>query len=112
MTTETILQEAVKCSVRIQPGVRNRLALWYDGELDPNLERLILLHKPQLIRLLTEKRNTAKQILQERDAEWGCMDSKTWHLLYAEMAANHLDPLCYRALNRLRAIARAHCRHK
>lgn len=111
MTARDILIEAMRRRIRLTPD-GPRLITESCGDLPPDFEQVLRENKPALLKLLTEKRNTACQILSERDAEWSGMDGKTWHRVNSELSENCLDLLCRRAIDHLRVSQRTNQHHR
>ncbi len=99
MTTEMqILRQANSRGVRLTPH-GTQLCVECIGKLETDFERRLVRNKAAVVRLLTARRHTARQILQ---GEFSILDGKIYHKLYDEMVANILDPLCRAAFARLR----------
>lgn len=99
MTPNEILCEASRRKIRLRPD-GTRLIATYAGKLPTDMEHKLIENKPAILKLLNEKRNLARQVL---DGEFEPMDGRLFGLICSELVIQYHDPICCRAFEHLRA---------
>jgi hypothetical protein len=100
MTPNDILREASRRKIRLRPDGQRLIALSV-GKLPPDMERKLVKNKLALLKLLNEKRNLARQVL---DGEFDPLSGRQFGLICSELVIQYHDPLCARAFEHLRAV--------
>jgi hypothetical protein len=100
MTPNEILIEATLRKIKLRPD-GTRLIATCAGPVPPDLERLLVEHKPALIKLLMQKRNLARQVL---DGEFDLIGGRLFGLICSELVIQFHDEICRRAFEHLRGV--------
>jgi predicted metal-dependent hydrolase len=104
MTPNDILREASRRKIRLTPD-GPRLIATCPGKLPADMERKLVKNKLALLKLLNEKRNLARQVL---DGEFNePLGGRLFGLICSELVIQYHDEKCRLAFEYLRAARQA-----
>jgi len=97
MTAHEILIEAARREIRLIPN-GPYLRMEAVADVEPAFEKILVQHKPALMRLLKGKRHLARQVIEGEFC--GC-DREVLRSVLEQLNENPHDPICHDAIDRL-----------
>jgi len=97
LSASDVMLLASKCSIRFKPtGARLLMESVYP--VSARMENLIAIHKSEILRLISQQRHLAIQVLS---GEFDGVTGTVWRSVRVQLLCHRHDPICDRALKHL-----------